>query len=219
MITRADLTQELLEREATAWRDLSPAELDVALCAMFDEISAAPPSAQQVDALLALSSATLRRNSLALIDSRACCAEHLLALVSTTSEPALHLRIRLLLLLAWLQLTVVVERGPESISVAPALPSGVALPDGADPARIADPNLRRQAQEAIERHSKAVKQWNARQRALGHLHRLAALVHATRPDFKDNEDAMKELAAAMSLAPGLPPALRRLLEEEAIVSQ
>lgn len=215
MTTRGALTQELLEREAKAWRDLSPADWDPAICGMLDEISATPPSAERVEALLALSSATLRRNGPTLTDSRAYCAEHLLALASATSEPALHLRIYLLLLLAWLQLGAVVERGPESISVAPALPPGVALPDGADPAEIADPALRAQAQEAVERHGKAVERWNAKQRALGHLHRLAALVRASRYAFRDDETAAKELAAAMSLVSGLPPALRRLLEDDA----
>jgi uncharacterized protein YukE len=215
MVARGALVQEVLEREAKAWRDLSPAEYSLAICGILGEISATPPSAEQVEALLALSSATLRRNGRTLIDSRACCAEHLLALVSATSEPALHLRIRLLLLLAWLHLGSVVERGPEYISVAPALPPGVSLPEGADLAEISDPALREQARESAEGHEKAVEHWNAKQRALGHLYHLATSVRAARPRFRDDEDAAQELAVAMSLAPGLPPELQRLLEDEA----
>jgi hypothetical protein len=215
MTEHGALTQKLLVREAEALRDLSPAEFDLVTCGILDEISAAPPSAERVEALLALSSVTLRRNGPTLTESRACCAEHLLSLVSETSEPALHLRIRLLFLLAWLQLGSVVERGPDSISVTPTLPPGAALENGADPAEIADPALREQARVTVESHGKTVAHWNAKQRALGHLFRLATLVRAARPSFRDEEDAARELAAAMSLAPGLPPALRRLLENEA----
>jgi hypothetical protein len=215
MTSRGALTQELLEREARTWHDKSPVEYDTALCAMFDEIGAAPPSAERVEALLALSSVALCRNALTLTESRVCCSEHLLALVSTTSEPALHSRIRLLLLLAWLQLGAVVERGPESISVAPAFPPGVILPNGADPAEIADPALRQQAREIAARHDKTVELWNAKQRALDHLYYLATLIHAAQSTFRDDADAKQELIAAMSLVPGLPLALRQLLEQEA----
>lgn len=215
MVGRGALVRELLERETKAWRDFSPAEYSLAICGILSEISAAPSSAEQVEALLALSSATLRRNGPTLIDSRACCAEQLLDLVPETSEPALHLRILLLLLLAWLHLASVVESGPENISVSPALPPGVALPEGADLAEISDPALREQARESAEDHEKTVERWNAKQRALGHLYHLATSVRAARPRFRDDENAAQELAVAMSLAPGLPPELRRLLEDEA----
>jgi hypothetical protein len=205
----------MLERETQAWRTLMPAEYDRAICGMLDDISAAPHSAERADAFLALASATLRRNGPTLTESRACVAENLLALVAVVSEPALHSRIRLLFLLAWLRLGAAVECGPESISVAPGLPPGVVLPDGADPATIADPTLREQAREAAVCHGEAVERWNAKQRALGHLHRLATLIRAARLTFRDDENATKELVAAMSLAPGVPLALRRSLEDDA----
>jgi hypothetical protein len=165
-MARERLTQRLLEREATTRRDLRPTEYDLALCRMFDDINTAPPSAERVEALLALASATLRRNGPILTESRAYCAEHLLALLSSVSEPALHLRIRLLFLLAWLQLGTVVARGPESISKTPDLPPGIALPYGVDPEEISDPALREQAREMAVLHSEAVERWNAKQRAL-----------------------------------------------------
>jgi hypothetical protein len=215
MNARGPFTQDLLEKEAVAWRDLAPADYDRALCGMLDDISAAPHSADRSAALVTLTSATLRRDGPTLTESRACGAEHLLALIAAISEPALLLRIRLLFLLVWLRLGAVVEHGPESISVTPGLPPGVVLPEGADPAAIGDPALREQAREAAVRHGEAVERWNAKQRALGHLHRLAALVRTARPTFKDDENATKELLAAMSLVPGVPCALRRSLEDDA----
>lgn len=208
------LMRQLSEKEAQAWRNLPPAEYDRALCGMLDQINAAPRSAERVDTLIALASVTLRRNSPTLTESRARCAEHLLALVSAVSEPAVHSRIRLLFLLAWLQLGAVVERGPDSVAMNPDLPAGVTFPYGVDPDVITDPVLREEARELAERHGEEVTRWNARQRALGHLHYLASLLRATRPGFRDDKDAAKELAAAMSLTPGLPPELRRLLENE-----
>lgn len=213
MADSRSLTQQLLEKEAEAWRDLPPAEYDHVLCGMFDDVSDVPHSAEQVDALLALASETLRRNEPTLTESRFRCVESLLALVSSVSELALFLRISPLFLLAWLRLGAVVERGPESISVTPSLPPGVVLPDGADPAAIGEPALNEQAREAAMRHDEAVERWNAKQRALGHLHRLASLVRSARVIFKDEKNLTKELVAAMSLAPGLPSALRRLLEK------
>ncbi len=207
--------KQQLEREAQAWRDLTPAEYDRAVCGMLDDFGTASLTAERVDAMLALAGTTLRRDGPTLTESRACCAEHLLALVSLGSERALRSRLYLLLLLAWLRLAAVVARGPESISVAPALPSGVVLPDGVDPAEIVDPALREQAQEFARRHREATERWNAKQRALGHLHNLAALALATRPGFADDEDVTKEMAMAMSLAPGLPSGLQRLLEDAA----
>jgi hypothetical protein len=80
--------------------------------------------------------------------------------------------------------------------------------------RISCPALREQVREMAVRHSEAVERWNARQHALGHF-RLLALLRAARPVFGDDQDASKELAAAMSLAPGLPSALRQMLEDGA----
>ena len=194
------MAAQFREREAEAWRDLTSAEYDRVLCATIEQLGAAPDSAERVEALLALASATLRRDASTLTESRACCAEHLLALVAEVPDPALHLRIRLLLLLAWLALGAVARRGPDFISTKPELPPGVILPTGADPDEIADPALRERAREASKRHGEAVEQWNAKQRALGHLNRLAALVDRAGPDFKDDEDAGQEFAAAISLA-------------------
>jgi len=207
--------KQQLEREAQAWRDLTPAEYDRAVCGMLDDFGTASLTAEQVDAMLALAGATLRRDGPLLTESRACCAEHLLALVSLGPERTLRSRLYLLLLLAWLRLAAVVARGPESISVAPTLPSGVVLPDGVDLAEIVDPALREQAQEFARCHREATKRWNAKQRALSHLHNLATLALATRSGFADDEVVTKEMATAMSLAPGLPSELQRLLENAA----
>jgi hypothetical protein len=215
MAAHGALIRQLLEREARIWLDLAPAKYDRALCGMVDDISGAPDSAERIDALLALTSSTLRRKSQTLTESRVRCAERLLALVPAISEPAVRMHVYLLVLLAWFQLGAVAARGPESIPVTPALPKGVVLPDGMDAAEIADPALREQARKAAECHSETVERWNAKQRALGHLHLLAALVRAAHHDFTDDEGVVKELAAVMSLAPRLPPSLRQLLEDAA----
>lgn len=214
MPARRASAQEALEKEAKIWISLSPAEYDRAICKMLDGIGSAPLSTDKVEAILALSSAALRREDPALMDSRICCAEHLLALVSETSDPGLHSRILLLLLLAWLQLGAVVEQGPDYISATPHLPEGVVLPNGADPSHIPDPILREQTLEAVKDHIEAVKRWNAKQQALGRLRRLATVINANRSNFRDVEDASKELNVAMSLMPWLPSALRQLLESE-----
>jgi hypothetical protein len=120
-----------------------------------------------------------------------------------------------LFLLAWLRLGATAERGPEFISMTPEMPEGVVLPNGADPAAIGDPELRRQAEEAVERHRREIERWNAKQRALDHLNRLAILLERDRPAAGDDENLSKEMAAAMALAPGLPLELRRSLERRA----
>ena len=209
------LPQQFLEREAEAWRVLLSTEYDHAFCKMLDDINDIPNASERIDTLLSLASRTLRRNEPTLTESRFCCAERLLRFASSLSEPAVLLRIRLLFLLAWLRLGEVVERGPESISVTPGLPPGVELPEGADPTEISDPALRKQARKAAIRHSEAVERWNAKQHALDHLNRLATLVRSVQIAFKDDESATKELMAAMSTAPGLPPALRHSLQEDA----
>ncbi len=182
---------------------------------MFDDVGAAAESPGHVDALLALASATLRRDDATLIESRACCAEHLLALVAAVPDPALHARIRLLFLLAWLRLGADAERGPESVSVTPSLPPGIDLPNAVDVAAIADPVLREQAREEIERHRAEAELWNARQAAIAHLARLGSLARIARPDFRDGDDQARAFSAAMALAPGLPPAMRSQLAGEA----
>jgi hypothetical protein len=60
-----------------------------------------------------------------------------------------------------------------------------------------------------------VQRWNAKQRALGHLHRIAAIVHRNPITFKDDGDWTNELIAAMLHTPGLPYALRPVLEDGA----
>ncbi len=215
MTARGAMIEILLEKEAEAWRDLVPEDYDRILCRMLDEISVAPHSTDRSAALLRLASVTLRRNGPTLTESRVCSAEHLLALIVAVSEPSLLVRIRLLFLLAWLQLGAVVERGPESISVTPGLPPGVVLPEGANSAAIGDSVLREQARKAAVHHGETVERWNAKQRALGHLPRLASLVRTARSAFNDDENATKELLTAMSLTPGVPMALRRSLEDDA----
>ena len=191
------------DREAEAWRSLPPAAYDRTICAMLE-------AAEGTDAMLALASIALRRSGATLTESRVCCIEQLLAVIPSIAEPVLQSRIRVLLLLAWLQLGAVAARVPESIARAPELPPGVTLPDGADPAAIHDPVLREQALEAAARHTELVEQWNASQRAIGHLRHFAVRLRLALPSQE-----WKELAAAMSLAPGVPPELRASLENEA----
>jgi hypothetical protein len=199
--------QQFLAREAAAWRDLPPAQYDQTLCALLDEARAAASSDEQVDALFELASTTLRRPGPTLSESRRCAAEHLLSLATRTPDPARLARLRLLFLLAWLQLGALVERGPESVAVAPSLPEGVVLPAGAALEAIADPALREAAHELAARHAEKVERWNAKQRALGHLQQLASSYRAARSTLGDNV-ASEELEAAMVLAPGLPVELR-----------
>lgn len=215
MVSRGELTTQLLNKEAKAWRNLLPTEYDRALCRVLDDVNAAPHSSERVDALLALASKTLRRKEPTLTESRVCFAEYLLELGSKVSDPTRRSRTRMLFLLAWMRLGATIECGPESISRMPDLPSGVVLPSGADPSEIDDPVLRGQAREAVEHHSKEVELWNAKQRALGHLHRLATLISSTGDTFEDDENLTKELISAMSLAPGVPFALRCSLDDNA----
>lgn len=204
---------EFLAKESKAWCELSPAEYDIAVCNMLDEIGGALASSERIETLLALASTALRRNHPILIDSRSHCADCLLALATSTTETSILLRIRLLLLLAWLQLGATINSDfAESISVTSALPSGVVLPDGAASFGISDPALCRQAQEIAKSHSDAAQRWNAKQRALSHLYRFAALMRVAWPDASANDDATKELKTAMLLMPGLPPSLRSQVE-------
>ncbi len=207
------LTRQLLEQEARARRDLIPADYDRAFCAMLDGIAAPPHTEERIRALLALASVTLRHGDPTLVASRACCAQHLLSLRSEISRPELRRRIELLFLLAWLQLGAVVERGPASISTSPPLPYGVALPNGVDLEEIADPALREQARELAARWSEEVERFRAKQRALDEQTLLATLLRGAKSETEDDAAAMKVLAAAMSLAPGVPSALRKTLED------
>jgi hypothetical protein len=209
------LTRQLLDQEAAARRELAPAAYEGTLCTMLEGAAAAPHSAAQVRALLMLASAALRQSDPGLVALRACCAQALLAVRTNLAQPDLRRRIDVLFLLAWLQLGVVVERGPAAIAAAPPLPDGVMLPDGADPELIADPTLRGQARALAARWDVEVERWRAKQRALDEQTLLAALVCAVSPDTEDEEDALRVLASAMASAPGVPSALRDSLERAA----
>src|SRR5712691_6200354 len=74
MAAREVIIRQWLEKEAEAWRDLPPREYDRALCAILEEIANRVDSSDGVDALLALTSATLRRDNPVLVESRACSA-------------------------------------------------------------------------------------------------------------------------------------------------
>jgi len=203
----------MLEREARSWRDLTSAEYDRAICGMLDNIDRTPDPADRSNALMVLASSSLQRRNPSLIESRARFAEQLLASITTDGDSK-HGRVYLLILLAWLHLGTVAAQGPASISRVPDLPPGAALPYGADATAIADPLLREQARVLAQSHAVAVERWNAKQRAIEHLSRIAALVRAVQLDFNQEQEALRELQLAMSLAPGLPPSLRKLLEND-----
>jgi hypothetical protein len=179
---------------------------------MLDEVSTRPQTVDQVESMLALASATLRRDSAGLINSRGYCAEKLVTLASAVHDVALRRRIFALFLLAWLRLGFVAECGPAQVSTNPDLPPGVVLPAGAAPEAISDPVVREEARQLVERHAEEVGRWVAKQMAIDYMYRLASLVRALRGDGREDE---QELEAAMSLGPGLPPALRELLQSDA----
>jgi hypothetical protein len=187
--------------EARAWRDLPPDPYDVAVCDLLDDLAAGP-----LADLIALSSATLRRSAASVTESRGRAARYLLDLTAETREHELRSRAHVLVLLAWLRLGATIAAGPDSITVTPDLPHGAIVPFGADPMSIADPSLRAEALQLAERHAQDVALWNAKQRAIGHVSHLAELVTEARRD-----DAMRELAAAMSLVPGIPEDVRAAL--------
>lgn len=196
--------QAVLEAEAAAWRDLATTEYDRAICALVETLPV--PDAT----IIPLASASLHRDGPTLTASRACCAERLVAFAATAPEP-LRARSRWLFLVAWLRLGAVVAQGPETISTTPPLPEGIVLPDGADPAAIADHTLRERARAAAERHRVEVGFWNAKQQALQHLCRLGALLRAPQPGFTNDPMVARELATALALAQGLPAELRESL--------
>ncbi len=212
MASDEKLNIELLEREAKAWHELSATQYDRKICTLLANINVASKSVEFIDVVLEFISAALRRNLPLLGESRACCAEQLLTLISEGNPVATRLRIQQLLLLAWLQLGAVVKSGPDVVSTSPELPPGVSLPNGSDPNKIADPDLRVQAWAAVEQHNKVIERWSAKQRALRHLNRLATILRA-KPGYADDE-LMQELRVAMLLAPGIPPELRSLLEQD-----
>jgi hypothetical protein len=207
-----DLVNQLLDQEAKARRNLEPVDYDRALCAMLDKVAASAD--EQPAALLAIASATLRYGHPTLVASRACCAEQLLSLRARTSDSELRRRAELLFLVAWLQLSAVVARGPDSISISPPLPEGVLLPSGADPDAITDPELRNQARELQKQYDEEVERYRAKHLALDKQILLATLVRAAARDPNEEEkDELRILAAAMALAPGLPSNVRESLED------
>ncbi len=207
-----EFTSQLLEREAMARRDLTPAEYDALLCNLFDATTAARTDDERLQALIALASAALRYADPTLVVLRSCCAEHLLS-AHSNAVPEMRRYIELLFLLAWLQLGAIVERGPTVILGSPPLPNGVALPSGADLELIIDPDLRRQARELQNRHRAEVDRWKAKQAALDKMTFLATLVRLLRGDSEDDAEAKKVLAAAMTLVPALPEVLRQQLAD------
>ena len=111
----------------------------------------------------------------------------------------------------WRQFGTAVACGLDSISVTPDLPPGIVLPNGVDPEEISDPALREQAREMAVRHSEAVERWNARQRALGHLHRLATLLRATRPISETMKTHRKSLLPQCAWRPDCHPRCKSCL--------
>jgi hypothetical protein len=208
-----ELTQQLLGQEAKVRGELSPADYERAVCAMLNDVAAPPHSEERIHAFLALAGVTLRQGSSRLVELWSFCAEHLLSVRSQTSKPELRRRIESLFLLAWLQLSAIAERGPEAISASPPLPYGVALPFGANPEDIADPELRKQARELAARWGEEVERWRAKQRAIDEQTLLATLIGSATSQTEDDVDSMKVLAASMALASGVPFALRKSLED------
>lgn len=196
-----------LRDEARAWRDLPPEAYDGAVCELLDGLVTGP-----LADLLALASATLRHTELTVTESRGRAARYLLDLASETRDPALRARARLLVLLAWLRLGATIAAGPDSITIAPESPPGVILPAGAAPASITDPESRAQALDSAERHAEAAVRWNAKQRALGHVRYIGERVVE---ECEAGDELVRELAAAMSLAPGMPADVCTALEAAA----
>ncbi len=208
-----EFTSQLLEREAVARRDLPPAEYDALLCNLFEATTAARTDEERLQALMALASVALRYADRTLVASRSCCAEHLLSAHPDASSPEMRRYLELLFLLAWLQLGAIVERGPTVILGSPPLPNGVVLPSGADLELIIDPDLLRQARELQNRHRAEVDRWKAKQAALDKMTLLATLVRLLRADSEEDVESKKVLAAAMTLVPALPEALRQQLAD------
>ena len=186
--------RDLPAREHQAWRELSLEEYERAVCAMMSEGS------------FDLVRATLRRQNPLLTESRACAAEWLLSVLSSGNNASAAI----LFLACWLQLSQTILRGPESVTESAPLPAGAALPEGADPALITNPELRHQAELLVQRHAEQVQLWNAKQRAVGHLVRIIALLRAARPRLGETFD---DLTLAMSLAPGLPSQVESQLQQ------
>jgi hypothetical protein len=185
------MTPDLLAAEARAWRELPAPEYDAAAAALLDD-------AHDADAAAALVTAILGRPGEGLVQAAAAAAERMLDLAGVTADPEQRTRCLLLFLAGWLRLVDAAAAAPEQVESSPPLPGGVLLPTGADPAQIADPALRAEAESLAREHAAQAQRWNAGQAALGHLRRLAARAREQGPDA---------LVLAMSRAPGLPPEL------------
>jgi hypothetical protein len=202
MTAGATAAQRLLAAEAGAWRDMPAPEYDATVTAMFDNLGL---DAGQAELAAALATASLGRPGEDLVESRAAASERMLELSRLVTDPDQRSRYVLLFLAGWLRVAATAARTPEFIEASPPLPEGVVLPTGADPSQIADPALRAQAETLAREHEAQSQRWNTGQAAITHLQRLAALAREPGPE----PDA---LMLAMSLAPGLPPELRRELE-------
>lgn len=202
MTAGATPAQRLLAAEDSAWRDMPAPEYDATVAAMFDDLDL---DAEGAESAAALAAATLRRPGDGLLASRAAASERMLELSRLVTDPDQRSRCVLLFLSGWLRLAATAAQTPEFIEASPQLPPGAVLPTGADPSHIADPALREQAESLAREHESEAQRWNTGQEAIAHLDRLAGLArqHATTAD---------DLTLAMSLAPGLPPELRRMLE-------
>src|SRR5262249_22170201 len=135
----AATVRQVLDREERAWHELEPPAYDDRAAHLLDEVGDAAGASANAGARLPLAGATLQRNDSSLTESRAHAAEQLIALAAVTTDPCDRLRIRLLLVIAWIQLTATVVAGPENIERTAPLPAGVQLPSGADPEQIRDP--------------------------------------------------------------------------------
>jgi hypothetical protein len=184
--------QRLLEFEAEAWRDLTGPEYDAAVAARFESLGV------DADATAALAGAILGRPGHELVEAPAAAAERLLEL---SRDPAQRARCLVLFLAAWLRLVATASQTPEHIDASPRLPEGAVLPTGADPAQIADPALRAEAEALARDHEAEAQRWNRGRAAVVHLRSLASAARGHGP----------ELALAMALAPGLPEEARREL--------
>lgn len=219
----ASLEQRLLEREARAWADADDrAAYDLKISHLIDALDQAADHAGHVEALLSLADAWLGRPGSAAPDTAAQLAERLL-LILRGEQASDWTRAEVLFLRAWETLGDVAERGPRSISVAPPLPRGVVLPDGAAPsaARAAagsddDSSAQRFSAEMERRadsHASAANRWNDRQAALRHLERLADL--ARDPKRSRGSGDAATLTAAMARTRGVPPDLAATLDRVA----
>jgi hypothetical protein len=216
----ASLEQRLLERDARAWADADDrAAYDLAISRLIDALDQAADQAGHDAALLSLADAWLGRPGSAAPDTAAQFAERLL-LIPRGERASDWTRAEDLFLRAWETLGDAAERGPRSISIAPPLPRGVVLPDGADPSAAGAPAgsdddssaqpLSAEMERLAGGHASAASRWNDRQAALRHLERLAELARDPKR-FRGPRD-VAALTAAMARTRGVPPDLAAALD-------